>query len=88
MFEANETKVKLTNKFKKSLNESVETKSILKDKIANKIRLINLLDEELTYRITRAKCLRKLNEEEETEEKKEDTKDFSDKELSKMFGSG
>ena len=86
MMEANSTKIMLTNKLKDStLNESVESKRTLKDKIANKIRLISLLDEELTYRVTRKNCLAKLNEEEDKEDKGSNG-DFSEEDLSKMFG--
>jgi hypothetical protein len=86
MMEANSTKIQLTNKLKDStLNESVESKRVLKDKIANKIRLISLLDEELTYRVTRKNCLAKLNEEEDKEDKGSNG-DFSEEDLSKMFG--
>jgi len=86
MMEANSTKIQLTNKLKDStLNESVESKRTLKDKIANKIRLISLLDEELTYRVTRKNCLAKLNEEEDKEDKGSNG-DFSEEDLSKMFG--
>jgi hypothetical protein len=86
MMEANSTKIMLTNKLKDStLNESVESKRTLKDKIANKIRLISLLDEELTYRVTRKNCLAKLNEDEDKEDKGSNG-DFSEEDLSKMFG--
>ena len=86
MMEANSTKIQLTNKLKDSaLNESVESKKVLKDKIANKIRLISLLDEELTYRVTRKNCLAKLNEDEDKEDKGSNG-DFSEEDLSKMFG--
>ena len=86
MMEANSTKIQLTNKLKDStLNESVESKKVLKDKIANKIRLISLLDEELTYRVTRKNCLAKLNEDEDKEDNGSNG-DFSEEDLSKMFG--
>jgi hypothetical protein len=86
MMEANSTKIQLTNKLKDStLNESVEAKRTLKDKIANKIRLISLLDEELTYRVTRKNCLAKLNEDEDKEDRGSNG-DFSEEDLSKMFG--
>ena len=97
MMEANSTKVMLSNKLKdNALNESVEVKTTLKEKIANKIRLITLLDEELTYRVTRKNCLAKLNEsdaedKDKSEDKTEDNVsngDFSEDDLSKMFGSG
>jgi len=86
MMEANSTKIMLTNKLKDSaLNESLETKRSLKSKIANKIRLISLLDEELTYRVTRKNCLAKLNEDEDTEDKGSNG-DFSEEDLTNMFG--
>jgi hypothetical protein len=47
--------------------------------------LISLLDEELTYRVTRKNCLAKLNEEEDKEDKGSNG-DFSEEDLSKMFG--
>ena len=44
-----------------------------------------MLDEELTYRVTRKNCLAKLNEEEDKEDKGSNG-DFSEEDLSKMFG--
>lgn len=87
ILEANSTKNKLSDKLRDTaLNESVDDRKVIKDKIANKIKLITLLDEELTYRVTRAKCLKKLNEEEETDNGSNG--DFSEEDLAQMFGAG
>lgn len=87
ILEANSTKKKLSDKLRDTaLNESVNDRKVIKDKIANKIKLITLLDEELTYRVTRAKCLKKLNEEEEADNGS--TGDFSEEDLAQMFGAG
>ena len=87
ILEANSTKNKLSDKLRDTaLNESVDERKVIKDKIANKIKLITLLDEELTYRVTRANCLKKLNEEEEADNGS--TGDFSEEDLAQMFGAG
>ncbi len=58
----------------KSLNESASksTKRELRDSILNKEKLMNILDEELTYRLTYKKLIKakglKLNEDEETQD--------------------
>lgn len=58
----------------KSLNESASksTKRELRDSILNKEKLMNILDEELTYRLTYKKLVKakrlKLNEDEETQD--------------------
>ena len=70
--ETKSVKESLVNKLKNSLNESVDNN--IKDSIAKKTRLLNILDEELTYRITRNECLRKINE------------DTNDDMLANMFG--
>ena len=62
----------------KSLNESASksTKRELRDSILNKEKLMNILDEELTYRLTFKKLIKakglKLNEAEEDDNKTED----------------
>lgn len=61
----------------KSLNESVVDKS-LKEKLNIKNQLLELINEELTYRIVRERCLKGLNEEMESE--------ISDEELNNLFG--
>lgn len=60
----------------RSLNESVvDTKMV--ETINKKKQLLEFLDEEITYRITRMECLSKLNE---------DSAEISDEELANLFG--
>lgn len=60
----------------KSLNESVVSQSMI-DTINNKKKLLEYLDNEITYRTVREKCIKKLNE---------DGAEISDEELANLFG--
>lgn len=82
--EASVVKEKLVKSLKNNINESAS--DTLKMKIANKNRLLEMLDEELTYRTTRALCIKKLHLNEEQEP--EHNGDFNDDDLMNMFGSG
>ena len=59
-----------------TLNESAVEQSVL-DTIDKKNKLLKYIDEEITYRITRQQCLKKLNE---------DGAEISDEELKNLFG--
>lgn len=60
----------------RTLNESVVDQKII-DTINNKKKLLEFIDEEITYRVTRHECLKKLNE---------DGAEISDEELANLFG--
>ena len=78
-------KNKLVSKLSNSLNESVNTKNIIKNEIVKLTKLSNILDEENTYRTYAAKY-GLINEDENQEAG--NSGEFSEEDLANMFGTG
>lgn len=74
-------KAKLSTSIKKSLNES--DFNAIKLKLQTKNQLLDLLDEELTYRVVRQRCLKHINE---GVALNEDGGEITDEELANLFG--